>query len=323
MQAQDTPLQTCIDEYLPHRRGNLQLRPGLEEPVLTPETGPIADNKRARCNLAVAAYTWDLRPPPRCRVSRGGTELRFWTIIRKILERAGWDNACVGIRKNSLNRHRNNKAETQRWSPLNSQFFLNTKLVPLSGNMGNLTTFPKGREETPATTQKREAANKNKAQLPTKRPPSMTKTRLLKQPTKVTDTDIDKLVDSVFERLEQQGLPEDTFYTTNNGYHIGQHRLQPEKKCGFEEDINIRPITDKEMLDKELASASPDPMDVTMQFDSPPHEEEEEEEEEEMPKHHPADRPDTPPSDAADNLAPGENAVADDGDGDGDGKRPR
>ncbi|KAK1768581.1 hypothetical protein QBC33DRAFT_383467 [Phialemonium atrogriseum] len=49
----------------------------------------------------------------------------------------------------------------------------------------------------------------------------------------------------------------------------------------------------------------PDPMDVTMQLDSPPQEEEEEEEEEEeMPDHHPADRPDTPPSDAADNLAP-------------------
>jgi N-acetylglucosamine-6-sulfatase len=28
-------------------------------------------------------------------------------------------------------------------------------------------------------------------------------------------------------------------YTTDNGYHISQHRLNPGKECGFEEDINI------------------------------------------------------------------------------------
>ena len=28
-------------------------------------------------------------------------------------------------------------------------------------------------------------------------------------------------------------------FTTDNGYHIGQHRLQPGKKCGLETDINI------------------------------------------------------------------------------------
>jgi arylsulfatase A-like enzyme len=28
-------------------------------------------------------------------------------------------------------------------------------------------------------------------------------------------------------------------YTSDNGYHIGQHRLQPGKECGFEEDINV------------------------------------------------------------------------------------
>jgi len=28
-------------------------------------------------------------------------------------------------------------------------------------------------------------------------------------------------------------------YTTDNGFHIGQHRLGPGKSCGIEEDVNI------------------------------------------------------------------------------------
>ncbi|KAK3320357.1 alkaline-phosphatase-like protein [Cercophora scortea] len=52
---------------------------------------------------------------------------------------------------------------------------------------------------------------------------------------------VDELVDGVFRRLERYGLLDNTFviYTTDNGYHIGQHRLQPGKECGFEEDINV------------------------------------------------------------------------------------
>jgi len=52
---------------------------------------------------------------------------------------------------------------------------------------------------------------------------------------------VDELVASVVERLGEHGLLDNTyiFYTTDNGYHIGQHRLQPGKECGFEEDINI------------------------------------------------------------------------------------
>lgn len=52
---------------------------------------------------------------------------------------------------------------------------------------------------------------------------------------------VDELVDGLFERLEQHGLLDNTYiiYTTDNGYHISQHRLQPGKECGFEEDINI------------------------------------------------------------------------------------
>ncbi|KIH86657.1 arylsulfatase [Sporothrix brasiliensis 5110] len=52
---------------------------------------------------------------------------------------------------------------------------------------------------------------------------------------------VDELVDGVFARLDRLGLADNTyvFYTTDNGFHIGQHRLQPGKECGFEEDINI------------------------------------------------------------------------------------
>ncbi|AEO60121.1 hypothetical protein MYCTH_2095444 [Thermothelomyces thermophilus ATCC 42464] len=52
---------------------------------------------------------------------------------------------------------------------------------------------------------------------------------------------VDELVDAVVRRLDQLGLLADTylFYTTDNGFHIGQHRLQPGKECGFEEDINV------------------------------------------------------------------------------------
>lgn len=42
-------------------------------------------------------------------------------------------------------------------------------------------------------------------------------------------------------RLSNYGILENTYilYTTDNGYHISQHRLNPGKECGFEEDINI------------------------------------------------------------------------------------
>ena len=52
---------------------------------------------------------------------------------------------------------------------------------------------------------------------------------------------IDELVDGVVKRLEHHGIIDNTyiFYTSDNGYHIGQHRLPPGKECGFEEDVNI------------------------------------------------------------------------------------
>jgi arylsulfatase A-like enzyme len=52
---------------------------------------------------------------------------------------------------------------------------------------------------------------------------------------------VDELVDGLFERMEQLDLLDNTYiiYSSDNGFHIGQHRLQPGKSCGYEEDINI------------------------------------------------------------------------------------
>ena len=52
---------------------------------------------------------------------------------------------------------------------------------------------------------------------------------------------VDELVDGIVARLEARGVLEDTYivYTSDNGYHIGQHRLPPGKECGYEEDVNV------------------------------------------------------------------------------------
>ena len=52
---------------------------------------------------------------------------------------------------------------------------------------------------------------------------------------------VDELVDGIVTRLEARGVLEDTYivYTSDNGYHIGQHRLPPGKECGYEEDVNV------------------------------------------------------------------------------------
>jgi N-acetylglucosamine-6-sulfatase len=53
---------------------------------------------------------------------------------------------------------------------------------------------------------------------------------------------VDELIDSIFERLgASPDVLANTYfiYTTDNGYHIGQHRLPPGKSCGIEEDVNI------------------------------------------------------------------------------------
>ena len=52
---------------------------------------------------------------------------------------------------------------------------------------------------------------------------------------------VDELVDNLITRLEQSGKINNTFiiYTSDNGFHISQHRLPPGKTCGFEEDIRV------------------------------------------------------------------------------------
>ena len=52
---------------------------------------------------------------------------------------------------------------------------------------------------------------------------------------------IDELFDDVFKLINDYGILNNTYvlYTSDNGYHVGQHRLTPGKECGFEEDVNI------------------------------------------------------------------------------------
>jgi arylsulfatase A-like enzyme len=52
---------------------------------------------------------------------------------------------------------------------------------------------------------------------------------------------VDEIIEELVQKLEIAGILEETYiiYSTDNGYHIGQHRLQPGKQCAFEEDVNI------------------------------------------------------------------------------------
>ncbi|KAK4575180.1 hypothetical protein LTR86_001032 [Recurvomyces mirabilis] len=52
---------------------------------------------------------------------------------------------------------------------------------------------------------------------------------------------VDEMVNGVVTRMSKAEILDDSFviYTTDNGYHIGQHRLQPGKQCAFREDVNI------------------------------------------------------------------------------------
>ena len=48
-------------------------------------------------------------------------------------------------------------------------------------------------------------------------------------------------MEGVIAKLEDYGILDNTYivYSSDNGFHIGQHRLQPGKSCGYEEDINV------------------------------------------------------------------------------------
>ena len=52
---------------------------------------------------------------------------------------------------------------------------------------------------------------------------------------------LDELVAALISRLDDHGILDNThiIYTSDNGYHIGQHRLGPGKLTGYETDINV------------------------------------------------------------------------------------
>lgn len=52
---------------------------------------------------------------------------------------------------------------------------------------------------------------------------------------------VDDMVEQVVRKLEQKGLLNNIcmIYSCDNGYHMGQHRLQGGKKQCFEEDIGV------------------------------------------------------------------------------------
>ncbi|EGP88164.1 uncharacterized protein MYCGRDRAFT_40096 [Zymoseptoria tritici IPO323] len=52
---------------------------------------------------------------------------------------------------------------------------------------------------------------------------------------------VDEMVEQLVQRLDAKGLLDNTyiFYTTDNGFHIGQHRMHPGKECAFESDVHI------------------------------------------------------------------------------------
>lgn len=52
---------------------------------------------------------------------------------------------------------------------------------------------------------------------------------------------VDEMVEKMVLRLEEAGVLGNThiIYSSDNGYHIGQHRLYPGKMLGYEEDIRV------------------------------------------------------------------------------------
>ncbi|KAJ4245524.1 hypothetical protein NW762_014033 [Fusarium torreyae] len=52
---------------------------------------------------------------------------------------------------------------------------------------------------------------------------------------------VDEMLPQLVDELEAAGQLDNTyiFYTTDNGYHISQHRMNPGKECGYDTDIHI------------------------------------------------------------------------------------
>ena len=52
---------------------------------------------------------------------------------------------------------------------------------------------------------------------------------------------VDEMVDGLVRRLDNAGVLQNTyiFFSTDNGFHIGQHRMQPGKQSPYEEDLRV------------------------------------------------------------------------------------
>lgn len=52
---------------------------------------------------------------------------------------------------------------------------------------------------------------------------------------------VDEMVDNLFKKLESTGQIDNTyvFYSSDNGFHLGHHRMRAGKSCGYEEDVNV------------------------------------------------------------------------------------
>jgi N-acetylglucosamine-6-sulfatase len=52
---------------------------------------------------------------------------------------------------------------------------------------------------------------------------------------------VDEMVAGIVTQLQDAGVLDNTyiFYTSDNGFHISQHRMHPGKMCGYETDINV------------------------------------------------------------------------------------
>lgn len=52
---------------------------------------------------------------------------------------------------------------------------------------------------------------------------------------------IDEMIEAIVLKLEEHDIIDNTYivFTTDNGFHVGQHRLEPGKYCPFEEDVHV------------------------------------------------------------------------------------
>lgn len=52
---------------------------------------------------------------------------------------------------------------------------------------------------------------------------------------------VDEMIEAIMQKLAEHDMLDHTYiiYTTDNGFHVGQHRLEPGKFCPFEEDVHI------------------------------------------------------------------------------------